>query len=55
LIKQVRRTASVVWDEDELSFMIGDTRIGVLNGWNNLEVIGNIHENPELMEQQCGQ
>jgi len=50
--KQVMRIATVTWCDDELTFMVDDTRVGVLNGWNNLEVIGNIHENPELMEKE---
>lgn len=47
LSKTVRRTEIIHWDEDELSFCVGDTRIDVLNGWNNLEYIGNKWENPE--------
>ncbi len=50
LSREVLRVASVVWDNEELTYSVKDTRIGVLNGWGNLEVIGNIWENPELME-----
>ncbi len=44
LSKEVRRTAPVTWDDKELTYSVNGTRIGVLNGWGNLEVIGNIYE-----------
>ncbi len=46
LSKEVLRVAPIIWDEEELSFTVAGTRIGVLNGWGNLEVVDNIHENP---------
>jgi len=46
----VIRTVPVKWDDEELCVMVGDSRIGVYWCWCNLEVIGNIYENPELLE-----
>ena len=54
LSKEVRRVVSVVWDDNELTFVVDGTRMGVLNGWGNLEVIGNIYENPEILGEQHG-
>lgn len=49
LSKEVRRVVPVVWSEAKLTFLVGDTIIGTLNGWDNLEVIGNIYENSDLL------
>jgi len=47
--KQVRRIAPVLWSDEELCFMVDDTRLGVLSGWGNLEVVSNIYEHPNLI------
>ena len=48
---EVVETSAVVFDEEELFFTVeGTTNIGVYNGWNCLEIIGNIHENKELLK-----
>jgi hypothetical protein len=52
LSKKVRRIAPITWSDEELSFMVNDTRLGVFNGWDNLEKIGNTFDNPELLESE---
>lgn len=43
----------VYWEKEDASFTIGDwfAPLGDLVSGNEVEIIGNIHENPELLEK----
>mgnify|MGYP003132010777 CR=1 FL=1 len=50
-------TAPVVYHNCQFCFELQDDDIGndpyrFLSGWKSVEVIGNIHENPELLEEK---
>lgn len=51
--ENVESTAKVYWEEKDASFVVGDwfEPLGHLVDEDEIEVIGNIHENPELLER----
>lgn len=48
----VLKIVPITWSDEELCFMVGDSRIGVFKIWDNLKIVGNIYQNPELMDQK---
>lgn len=56
IVKDDVAFGSVVWDEHYTQFMINDVRYDenqeYTDWWNGVEVIGNIFDNPELLEQE---
>lgn len=49
--ENIETTAKVYWEEKDASFVVGDwfEPLGHLVDEDEVEVIGNIHENPELL------
>lgn len=49
--ENIETTAEVYWEEKDASFVVGDwfEPLGHLIDEDEVEVIGNIHENPELL------
>jgi len=52
--ENIETTAKVYWEEKDASFVVGDwfEPLGHLVDEDEIEVIGNIHENPELLEDK---
>lgn len=50
--ENIETTAKVYWEEKDASFVVGDwfEPLGHLVDEDEIEVIGNVHENPELLE-----
>lgn len=51
--ENIETTAKVYWEEKDASFVVGDwfEPLGPLVVEDEVEVIGNIHENPELLNE----
>ena len=49
--EDIETTAKVYWEEKDASFVVGDwfESLGHLVDEDKVEVVGNIHENPELL------
>ena len=52
--EDIETTAKVYWEEKDASFVVGDwfEPLGHLVDEDKVEVIGNIHQNPELLEEK---
>lgn len=52
--ENIETTAKVYWEEKDASFVVGDwfEPLGPLVVEDKVEVIGNVHENPELIEEK---
>lgn len=52
-INGVKQYFAFVWDDDELGFALEDGNKRRYVAWDNkFQIIGNIHENPELLEEE---